>query len=300
MTLRFVRASLLVGTLAAAMATPSAAQLADNLGALTGDNAKGYLRPLPKALSATLNSSLFQSASIPLAGVNVSLGVAASVVVFDDGDRTYHPTDPPGFVGLAPVEAPTVIGDGVAVPQAGQGGATLYHPGGLDLRQFTVAVPQLTVGSAFGTRAVVRWISVDLGDSDLGKLTLFGIGAQHSISRYLPKLPVNLAAGLMYQTLTLGDDKLIDTKGLHFDITASRRFNLLEPYASLGYDTFSMKAKYESKTASPGEKITVDFDRENSAHLALGLQFRLPFVRLHGEFIAAAQTGAALGLDFGN
>ena len=56
-------------------AAPAAAQLTDNLGALTGANAKGYLGPLPKALSGTLNSAIFTSGNVPKAAVNFTVGI---------------------------------------------------------------------------------------------------------------------------------------------------------------------------------------------------------------------------------
>ena len=74
----------------------------------------------------------------------------------------YH-GGPPGFTSVPPIQqAPTVIGDGGAVAQSGQGGATQYYPGGFDIDQFTFAAPQLTVGNVMGTRAVVRWWTVKL------------------------------------------------------------------------------------------------------------------------------------------
>ena len=87
------------------------------------------------------------------------------------------------------------IGDPHAVAQSGQGGAVIYYPGGFDIENFALAVPQATIGTVFGTRAVVRWISVDVGNTDLGKFDLFGIGVQHSISQYVPVLPIDVAAG---------------------------------------------------------------------------------------------------------
>ncbi|MEK7331491.1 MAG: hypothetical protein AAB113_11895, partial [Candidatus Eisenbacteria bacterium] len=43
----------------AGVAPPAGAQLSDNLGALTGENTKKYLGPLPDALSGTMNSAIF-------------------------------------------------------------------------------------------------------------------------------------------------------------------------------------------------------------------------------------------------
>ena len=296
MTPRTVRTAILGVLAAACVAAPAIAQLQDNLGALTGDNAKGYLGPLPKALSGTLNAAIFQSGKVAKAGVHLTVGVHLMGVSFDDNDRTYSPTDPPGFQSTSAVKAPTVIGDPNAVPQSGQGGTTLYHPGGFDIGEFAVAVPQVTIGSVMGTSAVVRWISLDLGDSDFGKLDLLGIGGQHSISQYVPGLPVDVAAGVFYQTFNMSDD-LIKTKAFHFDVTASKGFSMVQPYVGVGFDTFDMKSKYTDSTT--GETIKADFDKESNAHLTIGALLNLPVVKIHGEFNAAAANGAAVGLSFG-
>ncbi|MEO5619169.1 MAG: DUF6588 family protein [Candidatus Eisenbacteria bacterium] len=284
----------------AIFASTAQAQLSDNLGALSGDNAKGYLSPLPKALSGTLNSAIFQTGAVPKNTFNISLGVRLMGVGFSDDSRKYTPTAPPGFTPEPPgstVEAPTVIGNTQAVAQSGQGGTTLYHPGGFDISEFAVAVPQLSIGSVFGTRAVVRWISLDLGDSDFGKFDYLGFGAQHSISQYFSALPLDLAAGFFVQQFEIGDE-LIETDALMVNLTGSKRFGMLEPYAGIGWDTFDMDASYES-TSTPGDRIAVKFDKESNAHLTLGLQALLGFARLSAELNVAAETGAAVGLSLG-
>jgi hypothetical protein len=281
-------------TLAAA-AQPARAQLEDNLGALAGGNAKLYLQPLSKAVSGTLNSAIFQTGSVPKNTFNLSLGIRAMGVTFGDASETYTPTPPPGFTGT--VTAPTVIGNTQAVSQSGPGGASIAYPGGFDIDEFALAVPQLTIGSVMGTRAVVRWISIDLGDSELGKFDYWGVGAQHSISQYFQGLPVDVAAGFFIQKMELGDD-LLNMDAWHANVTASKRFGLLEPYVGVGYDNFKMDVSYESST-NPGDRISVDFDNESNAHFTVGLQAMLAIVRLNAEFNAAAENGVAVGLSFG-
>lgn len=294
---RYHRIALALVALALAAGTASA-QLSDNLGALSGDNARGYLSPLPKALSSTLNSAIFQTGSVPQATVNFSFGFRLMGVGFDDDSRTYTPTAPPGFTPTETVQAPTVIGGTTAVAQNGQGGTVLYHPGGFDISEFAVAVPQFSIGSILGTRAIIRWISLDLGDSDLGKFDYLGYGLQHSVSQYLPGMPVDIAAGFFKQSFDIGDDDLVTSDALHFNVTASKRFGMLEPYVGLGYDTFDMDAKYES-TATPGDRIEVKFEKESNAHFTLGANLLLGFARISAELDAAAETGAAIGLSLG-
>ena len=288
---RMTRAALVASALTVAFAAPSLAQLDANLGALTPQNVKGYLEPLPKALSSTLNMAVFQTGSVPLAGFNLTFGVHAMGVTFADKDKTYTPGDPPGFTHTgSPVPAPTVVGDTHAVTQPGVGGTSLFNPGGFDISQFVVAVPQLSIGSVMGTRALVRWIQFDAGDSELGKVKLFGVGVQHSLSRYIKKsLPFDLAVGGMYQTFTLGKNKLIDTKAFHGEVTASKKLGMwVQPYVGLGFDTFSMEVNYDQTLSGGGTQSTnVKFDNQNSFHGTAGLLLGFPVVKLSAQVDAA-------------
>jgi hypothetical protein len=297
---RMLRVAVAAGLFGLAIASPALAQLDANLGALTPENVKGYLSPLPKALSTTLNMAEFQSASIPLAGLNFTVGIHAMGVSFADKDRTYSPQDPAGFTSTAPVAAPTVVGDEASVTQPGQGGTSLFHPGGFNIENFWIPVPQLTVGSVMGTRAVVRWIKAEAGDSELGKIDFLGVGLQHSLNRYIKGLPCDLAAGGMYQTFKLGKNDLVDTKALHFEVTASKKVAMFfQPYAAVGYDTFSMEANYDQEINGTTVGTNVKFDDENSFHGTLGVQLGLPFVKLNAQVDQAKETGAAIGLRFG-
>jgi len=298
---RTVRIALLASALTLAAAVPALAQVNVNLGSLTPDNVKGYLKPLPKALSVTLNSGAFQTANVPLAGFNFSLGIQVMAMAFKDDDRTYRPSDPPGFTSTSPVDAPTVVGDEQAVTQPGQGGLTQVYPGGLDLKQFEIAVPQVTFGSVFGTKLMGRWIEVNTGDSELGKAKLWGIGAQHNLSHYMSESPVDVSIGAMYQGFQLGDDKLIDSKTWHAEVTASRNvLPFLQPFVALGYDSFKMEVNYDQDLSGGGtQKTNVKFDNESNAHVSAGVLLGFPTIKLHAQVDFASRVGATAGVRFG-
>jgi hypothetical protein len=246
-----------------------------------------------------MNSAIFTSGKVPRMGLNFSVGVKVMGVKFADEDRLFTPTDPPGFTSVAPIQpAPTVVGNGTAVTQNGQGGATVYYPGGFDVGEFAFAAPQLSIGSVLGTRAVVRWVAADFGSENLiDKISFFGIGAQHSLSQYVPMLPIDLAVGVFYQKFKI-NDSLLDTKAFHVDVTGSRSFPILQPYAAIGIDSFKMDAVYEDAT-NPGINIAVDFDRKTNVHLTAGVLANLAFATLHAEANIAATNGVAVGLSFG-
>jgi hypothetical protein len=282
------------------MAGPARAQLEDNLTSLSDEQVQGYLGPLVTGLSACLNSGIFKSGNVPTTGFNLTVDIKAAYMSFSDEDRVFTT---PALPGYPSTQAPTVVGDegSVAVDHETLGSSAQFvYPGGFDMAHFGVAVPQVTIGSVLGTRAMFRYISLSLGDEgeDLGDFEMLGIGGQHSVSQYLPGIPVDVAVGAMWQTFKIGDG-IVDASALALNVTGSRKFGAVvsfEPYVGVGLDTFNMDAKYETNN---GEEIKVEFDRQSDPHVTLGAGINLPVIKIHGEFDIAAQTGFAGGLSFG-
>jgi hypothetical protein len=292
--------SLARGVLALALplvlAAPAAAVLEENLTGLTGDQTEGYLGPFASGLSGMLNSGIFRSGHVPATGFSMTFDARASYISFGDDDREYTASTP----GYEDIEAPTVVGNTQSVTAQHQtiSGLEFTYPGGFDMDNFGIAVPQLTIGNVAGTRAIVRWIAVDLGDEDLGDFEFIGVGGQHSVSQYFPGMPFDLAVGGMWQNFKIGE-KVIDATALQFMATASRRYGqavTFEPYLGLGVDSFNMEAEYD---VDDDETIEVSFDRQNDLHVALGASLNLPVVKLTGEYNIAAVNGFAGGISFG-
>ncbi len=272
-------------------------QLEENLGGMTNTNAEKYLAPLDTGLSGTLNSAIFRTGHVPRSNLTFTVGVAAMAIGFNDDDRTYVPTDPAGFTSLEPGPVPTVIGDPTGRTVAGQSGLYHAYPGGFDIGSFQLAVPQVTIGAIKGTRALVRYVAVDVGDAEIGDLRYLGVGVQHSLSQWLTNFPVDLAAGFFMHEIDIGDD-LLKTRAHQINLTASREYGFLQPYIGIGLDSVQSDLKYTDETS---EDLSLDFSLEtqNDVRLTLGTLLRFSVLSLFAEFNAAAGTGFALGLDLG-
>ncbi|MDH3215367.1 MAG: autotransporter outer membrane beta-barrel domain-containing protein [Candidatus Krumholzibacteria bacterium] len=272
-------------------AAPAAAELADNLSAYTGRNAQGYFGPLVDAFAADLNAGTFHSAYIPERGLQLSLEVRAMSVYFSDADRTFIATTEGLFRPETTVEAPTVVGRPEVVWVEGVGGTAYAFPSGFGLDSFQFAVPQLRLGSFYGTEMVFRFAFLDQGNDllvgDLS-LNLWGIGLRHSVSQYLNNdFPVDVAASVFWQRFAMeekerGDD-LVTAKTLSIGLQVSKRFAMFEPYAGLAYDRFSLDASYEDE-GDPTDRVQLGFDRNDIVQLTLGLSFDLAFLNVHGEY----------------
>ncbi len=76
-------------------------------------------------------------------------------------------------------------------------------PQGLNIKNILAGMPQIEIGSLFGTELTLRYIPrIDLG-KNIGKFTFWGIGIRHSISQYIPNPFVDFAFQVAYQGTNL-------------------------------------------------------------------------------------------------
>lgn len=287
------------------IASSAAAQIEDQVSEYAEANGEGYLQPLADAIGADLNGGLWHSAYIPEEGLYVKIETRLINVYFDDEDRTFTYTLPEGQTAEEgeSLTVPTVVGDTVGDVIAVDGFPDANYVPGFDINSFAVAVPQIRIGAVKGTEAVIRYIALDAGDVELGNMSLLGLGARHSISQYMsPDFPVDLAAGFFWQSFKLGDE-LIEAQAMTFGLQGSKRFPagfaIIEPYAGVAYDMFSMDVTYDfDEGAGEVEPITLEMESDAAVRFTLGLHIQAAFLDLNGEYNFAAMNGFALGLGF--
>jgi hypothetical protein len=295
---RFGRITAFLAILVFCAAAPALAQLEDNLSAYTDETAKGYLKPLQEAFGQALNSNFYTTAHIPRTGLRLRVEVRAMSVMFKNSDDRFRATTGGDFQPQQTVDAPTVVGPEQSVSVSGDGGTEFVFPGGFDLSSFTIAVPQITVGSFAGTEASLRWIAFDTGDAEIGNISLFGIGARHSLSQYLIAPPVDLAAGVYYQKLNVGDD-LLKANSFTVGVQASRDFANFTPYGGLSLDTFALEANYTATAGAEDRDIHLDFGSKSSLHLSAGVGVNLGVVHLNVGGDISDRVGVNAGLAVG-
>src|SRR5262249_8944553 len=133
--------------------------------------------------------------------------------------------------------------------------------------------PQATVGVPMKTDLIVRYLPAIEVDKDIGKVSFFGIGAKHSVSQYLPVLPLDVAAYAMYQKLTVGTD-LLKATNFAYGVCASKSLLMLTLYGGLGLESASMDVHYVTSAATPevpsGTTINLSFDSKASSRATIG------------------------------
>jgi len=274
--------------------SPVQAQLQDRLSAYTGRNAHGYFSPLVDGLAADLTAGHFHSAYIPRKSLSISLELRGMSVYFSDADRTFVATTEGSFQPETSTVAPTVIGSTRPIFIQGNDGLQYAFPAGFNIQSFSTAVPQLRIGSIFGTEAVFRYAYLDRGTALLGdmRFDLYGAGLRHSISQYLDSLPIDMAASVFYQHFRVGENgasfDVIAANTLTLGVQASKRFDILqsygigiEPYTGIAWDRYSFTAQYES---DPGDRAEIDFGWQDVVQLTLGMSLRMAFLNISGEY----------------
>lgn len=281
------------------LASPVSAQLQDQLTSYTGRNASGYLGPLVDAFGADLNAGLYHSAYVPNGGFHISLELLFMSAVFNDEDRTFLATTEGSFSPEQTTEAPTVVGSRRAVYVDGDANTHFAFPGGFELSSFNFAVPQLRIGSIYGTEAMFRFAFFYTGNASLGDFNLYGLGLRHSISQYMAvSFPVDMAVSAFWQRFSMGDDSkgddLVSTEAFTAGIQVSKKLAMWEPYVGMSYDLFSGNVTYRGGTAE--DVVDLSFESNEHLHMTFGLSFNMAFLVAHGEYNIGAQDAFALGL----
>jgi hypothetical protein len=274
----------------------SFSQWEDRFEKIADANAKLYAQPFATAFGTAMNSGAFHSASISdLFGFSISF--QGMYILIPDDQLTFTPTLPEGYTATSTTA--TIFGNKGAAYAGPDGYITL--PPGLDVSAVPMAMPQIGL-SFMGTQVLLRYLpDIDVGGKKLG---LFGIGVKHSISRYIPLVPVDIAAQVLYSTFKITD--LIDVKNLAFNAHASKSFGILTPYFGLQYESTSLDLTYDIKgdpaSGDPNlrtdKKISLSLDGDNSFRAVLDASVKLAVVVLNADMNLGSQTTFCGGLSF--
>jgi hypothetical protein len=148
-----------------------------------------------------------------------------------------------------------------------------------------------------------------VSDDELGKVSLYGFGLQHSISQYIEReLPLALAAGFFWQTYKLGENAaggdLMSGSAFTIGVQGSRCFGdpaiYVEPYGGLSIDTHSMDIAYESEASGEPSDVTLSVDSGTNLHLTIGALFRLYYIGGYADYGYSGRHVFSFGLIIGN
>jgi hypothetical protein len=281
----------LVGLTITFLVNANASDLNDFVGKYGAQNGGGYMQPLADAFGADINSGLFQSAHIEK-GFHIEISIVTMSAPIGDDRKTFTATTDGNFNPPATVQAPTLFGSSTSVGVPGNAGTTFVFPGGLNFKLFPLAVPQITIGAVAGTEVTARFFQAKLGES-VGELSLWGVGARHNISQYLPRFPLEFAAGVYYQHFEIGD--IVSANATFISGQASYKAGVLTLYGGPGYEISTMGVHYDGSSG----KVDIDLNSSNSVRFTVGANLSLAFFRMFADYNLASQSAFVLGIGFG-
>ncbi len=272
------------------------AQMEDAIEQLNSDNTKGYLQPFIDSFGSNLNAGIYRTAHLPSMGIHLYIGIIAMGAMIPDEGRTYMGT-PPEPYPQTQVETASVFGDEGAVVDFENGLSYAFQDGQISGDFVPLAVPHIEVGSILGTILKLRYApSYDI--EDIGELKYLGYGLQHSISQYIPLMPVDISLGFFKQDLDIGDD-FLSLDALSYGIQASKSFSVLTLYGAIAMESTSMNVSYTFKGEGIEEEISLEMDTDNQFRMTVGAQLKLAILILHGDFSLSKYNTASVGIALG-
>jgi len=266
------------------------------------DFAKGYMGPFVDAFGASLNSGWYHTANVDN-GISLYLGVKVMYMPIPDDRKTFTIESPYPPLGTFDT-VPTVFGENVQKPISGGGAFPIdKYPAGLNYGFAPMIVPQAQVGNIMGTRAILRYFP-KMAVGDIGDIEFFGIGVQHSVSQYIPMVPIDISALVAYQSFKLGS--MINTTAYTFGAQISKSLAVLTLYGGLAYEKSTMSFGYDAELPDPSnftlkvkQHIGFDADGKNSFRATVGASLDLLVFKIHADYSLASQPVATLGVGIG-
>jgi hypothetical protein len=216
------------------------------------------LQPYADALSSDINSGLFHSAKVKK-GFSLYFGIK--------GIGTY------------------INGDNPVVKNANN-----------TLGILPIAVPQVQVGSLFGTELSFRVLpTVTLGK--YGSVNMWGIGIKHGISSHFKNSPVDISAGISTNSISISDSKqrnLVDAASFAVNLQVSKELSVFTFYTGLQYENTGIEVSVNHN----GTISKMEYTNENKVRGIFGLSIKLGPLNLNGDYSVGKSNTVSAGFGF--
>jgi hypothetical protein len=259
--------------------------------------AKGYVQPLVDAFGANLNSGLYHSADTESA-LDIYGGIKIIGTFISSDMQTFNTASP--YNNQASTTATVLGGNGSDIPGAPTPGKYLNGAGAFgNVKLVPLFVPQASVGNFMGTQLMIRYLPAQ-NISDVGQVSFWGAGVQHSLGQYIPMIPLCLAAQVAYQHLTVGDN--FTASAFSIGVQASKKIVLVTIYGGVAYEVCSMTLSYNytQPGTSQTQKVSVDFTGANTFRATVGASVNFLFFKVNADYsfgkIPVGSVGIGVGL----
>ncbi len=243
-----------------------------------------YLSPLNDMYSAAIHSGVFPRYSEK--GFHIQLGIHGARIGVSDKMQTYieHINDDQ-------VSVPTIVGDGEPLVYS-EGGFETVYPGGLGIMSMTILMPELYIGTLYGTDIYGRYAQVPLTGA-LGKLELFGGGIRHDFGRYFLPEYVKWYLSYSYHQMTTGD-KFSSMN--HYGLTQlGVKLNRIGFYGLFGYELNDMQYHYILND----QKVSAGLNEVSPLRFGGGFNLTFKYIDFYGEYNMIDPVNIVFGIALG-
>ncbi len=294
------------------------------------DNGIVYVKPLVTAFGTTMNTGLFNTAKV-LKPFAFGLNVNTMLAFVPDEDKTFTAIRPDLYI-VNPIDTTQVIylyadEELESATVFGEDGAIFVHnplldtiigeedaaqldidlPNGADLPAVPFLMPQFNLGLPFGNEIMIRGFPKVEINKDIGDLGFWGVGLKHSVSQYIPLIPIDIAVQAAYQNLYVGD--ILTFSNFNANLEVSKKLLMWTLYTGVGYDKTNVSAEYdytyqiinEANEIVPVEqKIKFDVDGENEMRATAGIRYSLLLLKLYADYTISKYSvfNAGIGVSF--
>jgi len=279
----------------------SFAQVSVAVTGLLDNDARAYSGPLATYLGTYFNSNGYYTAEIPET-FRFKFSIRGLYSLISNDQKTFTPTPVSGY-SLQPTA--TIFGNDGGV-FLGPDGFRIY-PTGFNASSIPLGIYQAS-GSLYGTELMLRFFpNTKIGDTKTG---LWGIGISHSISQWIPKLPIDFAIQVMYNNFDLeysggsySKYLKVGSKNFALNVHLSKTFSgMFIVYGGMQYESSTMNLEYVftdpnglySSQKDTHQKISVDGD--NEFRLTAGGAIKLAVIVLNADVNLTSMFTVAGGI----
>ena len=259
----------------------------------------GYIQPVADLFGADMHAGYYHNAWIAESGFGLGFDIIVMGSVVQDAQKSYIANTPPGFTPTT-FKTATIFGaKGTSILNSIFPGLEYKGSDGIvNTSIFPLAVPQLRIGSLYGSDLTLRFITIPaIGDNKFPVITLWGVGIRHSISQYIHECPLDLAAGVYFNSFTVGD--LMDFKGFAVNAQASKSIKILILYGGIAYESSKMNLKYKSTDPTAPAGVDITLTGANNFRFTVGVGLSLGILKIFADANFGSVTNYSAGIGFG-
>lgn len=295
---RMMRTVALCAIVCALMITGATAQteIEKAIQQYSAETVTGYVQPVADLFGADMHAGYYHNAWIAPSGFSLGFDIVAMGSIVQDAQKYYTANTPAGF-DPATFKTATIFG-GTGATVNFNGLSYKGSDGIFNTSIFPLIVPQLRIGSLYGSDLTLRFITIpEIGENKMPVITLWGVGVRHSISQYIPHSPVDIAAGVYFNSFTVGD--LMDFKGFAANIQASKSIKILILYGGIAYENSKMNLAFKSTDPTVPASVDIDLDGSNNFRFTAGVGLSLGIIKVFADANFGTVTSYSGGIGFG-